>query len=431
LTLDNNSCIYAKQFFLMNKSQPGCELNIIGGSRMYLSDLEEYPFYSDNGNGAASGKISISGEGTIVSAPNGVFQIGNNSANHTMVLSNKASLVVGSLYVGRASGATGSKMLVADEASLNANHVYVQSKDGSMVVSNAVMTVASSLKVGYKDWCGGKFVLSGNNAELNYCPDGWFDVFAAGSGQSEFCIENDAEWHPANNPRLGVKTSNSVFRVSGGSLYIGVDTNGTFEVGAGSNRDNNPADSISNRIEVCNGGVLGFGGLRLSGNGNAFIVSNATVNLQTRREDNVMHIGYRYYNWKEGVSTNCSLIIRGNTPKINAQDTQLSINNGSVLRFEIPADGYEKGFIPLCVKHLGCDGMSGTRIEIDCEDFAAKTGGKLILATVKDSGGLTSANTVAKLEAVKQTLPPGSVLTWSDRQLVLKCPRRRFVFSIR
>ena len=75
--------------------------------------------------------------------------------------------------------------------------------------------------------------------------------------------------------------------------------------------------------------------------------------------------------------------------------------------------------------------MSGTRIEIDCEDFAAKTGGKLILATVKNSGGLTSTDTVAKLEAVKQTLPPGSVLTWSDRQLVLKCPRRRFVFSIR
>ena len=176
-------------------------------------------------------------------------------------------------------------------------------------------------------------MLSGNNAELEYQPNGWFDVFVAGSGQSEFCIENGAEWHLENNPRLGVKTSNSVFRVSGGSLYIGVDTNGTFEVGAGSNRDNNPADSISNRIEVCNGGVLGFGGLRLSGNGNAFIVSNATVNLQTRSEDNVMHIGYRYFDWKEGVSTNCSLIIRGNTPKINAQDTQLSINNGSVLRF--------------------------------------------------------------------------------------------------
>ena len=152
LTLDNNSCIYAKQFFLMNKSQPGCELNIIGGSGMYLSDSTN-PFYSDNGNGAASGKISISGEGTIISAPKGIFQIGNNSANHTMVLSNKASLVVGSLYVGRASGAIGSKMLVADEASLNANEVYVRSKDGSMVVSNAVMTVATSLNVGCIDWC--------------------------------------------------------------------------------------------------------------------------------------------------------------------------------------------------------------------------------------------------------------------------------------
>jgi hypothetical protein len=145
-----------------------------------------------------------------------------------------------------------------------------------------------------------------------------------------------------------------------------------------------------------------------------------------------MHIGYKYFKWADDVSsTNCSIIIKGKTPKINASDTQLSIMNGSVLRFEIPEDGYERGFVPLCLKHLSCDGMSGTGIEIDCEDFAAKTGGKLTLAIVKNSNGLTAANTVAKLEAVKKTLPPGSVLTWSDKQLVLGCPRRRFVFSIR
>ena len=81
---------------------------------------------------------------------------------------------------------------------------------------------------------------------------------------------------------------------------------------------------------------------------------------------------------------------------------------------------------------MGGDGKSGTGIEIDCEDFVAKTGGKLTLATVKSSTGLTSDATDAMLKAAAAKLPPECTLSWTDRKLVLQSPRRcGFFISVR
>ena len=173
--------------------------------------------------------------------------------------------------------------------------------------------------------------------------------------------------------------------------------------------------------------------MRLSGTCNSLVVSNATVVCETRDDDNVLHIGYSYYKWAEGIaSTNCALVLRGKTPKISAPGTLIYLYSGSVLKFEIPEDGYEKGFVPLEIKHLGGDGKSGTGIEIDCEDFVAKTGGKLTLATVKSSTGLTSDATDAMLKAAAAKLPPECTLSWTDRKLVLQSPRRcGFFISVR
>lgn len=105
----------------------------------------------------------------------------------------------------------GAKVLVADNALLSADGVYVRSDGGDMIVSNATLNVTSKLNVGFSKKSGGKFVLSGENAKFNYSPDRFFDVFAAGSGHAEFHIENGSGWSVDSNARLCIKTSNSVF----------------------------------------------------------------------------------------------------------------------------------------------------------------------------------------------------------------------------
>ena len=58
-------------------------------------------------------------------------------------------------------------------------------------------------------------------------------------------------------------------------------------------------------------------------------------------------------------------------------------------------------------------------------------GGKLTLATVEADKGLTSDAANALIETARETLPEGCTLTVENKSLVLRCPRRRFVFSIR
>ena len=101
----------------------------------------------------------------------------------------------------------------------------------------------------------------------------------------------------------------------------------------------------------------------------------------------------------------------------------MQIQNGSVVRFEVPENGYAANIVPLKVKTLSF--AEGTSLEVDCKAFWQKSGGKLVLAEMSTFAGDTA------LVAANETLPEGCTLTVENKSLVLRCPRRRFVFSIR
>lgn len=429
LTLDNASRVYAKQCFVeYGPNHIGDELYVLGGSALHLSDSTN-PFYSDNSTTSltqGSGKIVVAGEGSLMSAPNGSFLVGNTHSDIHLVVSKHASFAAKDFYLGFQASAYRSRALVSDGASFTADKIIVRGTDAGMVVSNAALTVTSTAKdavtVGQSGREGESFVISGASSSLDFSPVNWCEVFAAKARRAEFRIDNGASVNLPNSARFAADATNCVFRIDSGGEFSLNDGAQTFEFGPGSNGAA-PTPSVSNRIEVCDGGKLRFGELRLNGTGNALVVSNASVICDTASRS-YMYIGYRYFKWAEGVTpTNCAIVLRGNTAKIYAPQTQISLYHGSTLRIEVPEGGYADGFVPIEAYYLSSDG-NGNKLEIDCEEFAAKTGGKLTLMQVVASQGLTSAAVKAMIEAVAATLPEKCTLSYADKKLTLKCPRR-------
>jgi hypothetical protein len=172
----------------------------------------------------------------------------------------------------------------------------------------------------------------------------------------------------------------------------------------------------------------------LNGNGNEFVVSNATVTFdQTSNDNNEIRLGYKAPDWADSswVNRDCALVLRGQNPQIVAPKTLLYIDSGSALRFEIPAEGYANGVIPIQVNKLAYGKYeSHGEIDVDCSAFMAK-GGKLTLMTVEANDGLTTDKATALIETARATLPEGCTLTVENKKLVLRCPRRGFVFRVR
>lgn len=436
LTLDNNSRVYAKQCFLMYQgSTPNSELAILGGSGLFLSPAAagDPSFYSDNGEGPDNGLVTVAGDKSVLYAPNNEFIVGRSADNHLMVVSNNSSAVVGNLVVGRNATVTGSKVLVADNAELTVKTLSVRYPGNSVIVSNAMLQVDSTGGTAISVGNGSAFVLSGEDARLVYPAGERVDVFATCSVNAEFRIENKAAWNLVGiNLRSAVITTNSVFKVtSQGSFSVGENGSATLEFGPGSYRDSPPDYSVSNRFEVCDGGNVSFRCLRLNGYGNQFVVSNAVVTFDsTVEKDNELRIGYSAPTWidKGWASKDCALVLRGDSPEINATKSAFLFETNSILRIEVPENGYVNGIIPLKMRKILFNNTS--RLEIDCGSFMKK-GGKVTLATFVDDTGLTDASGVAILNKARATLPEGCTLIVENKKLVLRCPRRRFVFCIR
>ena len=442
LTLDNASKVYAKDCFLIRRSNASAaEFNILGGSGLYFLSEESVPFRTDNDEGNHSGRVTVAGENSILFAPIGEFRFGYKTANHYLAVSNKASLVANKFIVGVNGSATGSQVLVADEAMFTAKEISIRNPGCGMTVSNATLVVDSTannaIKVGYEGRTGGSFVLSGANAQIDYAPSGNVEVFAENGGGAEFRIENGANWAVVANEIAG-KTSNSVFRItSNGKFNInaaGDENNegkGVLAFGPGAQDAGNPASSVSNRLEVCDGGELVFKQLRFSGHGNAFVVSNGLVRCTTGDNNNKIQIGYTRSGWDSSYkSKDCALVLRGENGRIEAGNTMVQIQNGSVVKFDVPANGYGANIVPLTVRALSF--AEGTSLEIDCEAFMHK-GGKVTL--VKTREGITkNDNTIDDMiDAVNASLPQGCSISLvnNNKNLMLTCSKRRFVFCVR
>ena len=127
-----------------------------------------------------------------------------------------------------------------------------------------------------------------------------------------------------------------------------------------------------------------------------------------------------------------ALVLQGSRPKVTSAiesttKDRFTFRGGSksILRFEIPEEGWERGHVAIDIKGKFTFGSDAT-LEIDCEDFVAKTGGKLHLI----KAGYISEDSANTLK--KAVLPEGATLEVSNGNVYLKSPFKvGFVFSVR
>ncbi|MBO5751652.1 MAG: hypothetical protein J6R80_04540 [Kiritimatiellae bacterium] len=428
LTMQNDSRVYAKQCFVGNGTPTGNKLHILEGSKMFLSDTQN-PFYSDNGTHSSdpNAQILVAGEGSLISAPSGIFQVGNSHSGIQLLVTNDASVVAGTVYVGRQNKAVNCGIAVVDGASFSAQKILVSGGNGCMIVSNAELTVRSmasdALTVGSSGLSGQSFTLAGKSSALNYYPPR-ADVFATGADSAEFSIIDNAMWNVTSNiVRFAVAAKDCVFKVANDALFSINGGLGTMEFGPGSS---NPTSvtSVSNRVEITDGAVLKIRELRLSGEGNSLDVCDASV-VYEGSDVGYLYIGYTGPDAKRNgiISSNCVAGLRGKNPKIYAPNSRLYIYPSCKLRVEIPEEGYEEGYTPINVKSIAPAGEpSYGSIEIECAEFVEKTGGTLTIAQLGEVVGAGSGLEKLLL-ATAQTLPKGCRLLWNNKTIVLKSRR--------
>ena len=195
----------------------------------------------------------------------------------------------------------------------------------------------------------------------------------------------------------------------------------------------NPPDSldantmVSNTIYVADGATLDATRIYLMGIDNRLVISNATVNLTNPKDG----IGFR--TGRENVDYGNALVLQGKSPKFTSaieytvrERFSFKANTKSILRFEIPEDGWEKGHVAIDIKEGMFTFGADATLEIDCDDFVAKTGGRLHLI----KAGSIPVESAEVLKKVK--LPEGATLVISEGNVYLKSPLKvGFVLSVR
>ena len=301
--------------------------------------------------------------------------------------------------------------------------VRYASAGNSLIVSNATFTCRNEFSLGYSgESCSNNlFRAYGADTKLTF-PSG--DLFSSREKTNSFCtvsLEGGVKWNCGSRNFMMARTHHSTFQLvgAGTTLYSTNASSGWFYIG---DKDiTGTIYSISNRFAILDGAMFKANRIHLMGIDNELCVSNATLHLID--DTTGLRIGWG------GSSTNATLVLQGETPKVRseaaANHNGCAFNCGSKLRFEIPEQGYAKGYVPFEVScPFAFDGAT-CKLEIDCDDFVAKTGGKLHLIhaySINDTTATRMRNTC--------TLPEGCELIISGGDVYIKSKVKNRGFAI-
>lgn len=314
---------------------------------------------------------------------------------------------------------------VCDGGSLTLKTLSFKGSDNDLIVSNATFA-CNPTKASEVSCLGSSATVSNNviraigadTAFTLYTSAGVHDLYGAGH-HNTVSIEDGAAWPVSVNVMM-TNTHHSVLRVTGENSRFGKAAgDGNFYFGCHKDFLSNRQDSVSNRVCVSDGAAFNVSRFVMAGIGNRLVVSNATVTLTADS------VGFRS-GYENGVKVHDDngLILQGATPKVRSLSSTSQnafwFQNNSLLRFEIPEEGYADGFVPI---ELGCSfylDETNTRVEIECAKFVEKTGGKLHLI---HAGSNISAAIVNFLKN-NVVLPEGARLIIDGKDVYLKSPKR-------
>lgn len=312
----------------------------------------------------------------------------------------------------------GNRVFVGEGATLTAPTLLLDSGANEIVVSNATFSCSTAFSIGNSAASAGNvFRAIGPDVSLTLPP---LEGMCANGHGNTFSLEGGVVWNKGVNT-FCTNTHHCVFRAMGaGTVFGDASTFKNFFYFGSSDSGAPVTDACaSNSLEVLDGAVFNAGRIALMGFGNALVVSNATVRMAKSDDTVGLRVGYT----KAGAASSSGCMVRlcGANPKIDIDETGgVTFANNSTLRFEIPREGYADGYVPLTTNSKFLMD-TGSKLEIDCAEFAAKTGGKLHLIHA-DGNIVSEAKT--RLSACASTLPAGCTLIVEDKDVWLQAPSR-------
>jgi len=120
---------------------------------------------------------------------------------------------------------------------------------------------------------------------------------------------------------------------------------------------------------------------------------------------------------ERGMASNATVVLSGDCPRLKIPDTAIRFGNNSVLRFELPPNGYQTGVVPMDISYLA-EGNSddasvrGLCIElVGLASLQSNLTARTDITLVRCSRGYQDRGAVAEANAA---LPQGCSLTWQN-----------------
>lgn len=383
----------------------------ISNSRIYVTDESKITAGELNfggGNLGTNDVIEVSGGSTVTLSGNFVGQSSSEAhcSNLLVVRGAGSSLtcaggsVAQYLYLG-ASGYGGFGVRVADHATVtadyptfcaNAENCFVEVLDGATfepgcydwygsrchtLVSNATLNVRwgrfylggkSGDTVGHHN----RLTLAGSATTFGN-PMWGSDFIGPYSHDNVFEMVDGVSLSPGKSIKLATSTNN-VIRMSGTGTQLALaglsksSSRYLFELGG--------TNAVNNTLEISDGATLKANGLWTYGADTKIVVSNGTLMVggYTSVTDYNLWLG-------RSSGTGNALILKGTSPKVDlivpnpdATVERLIMTGDSVLRYEIPQDGYAEGFVPVTLQGLYPANTAKAKLEISCSEWAAVKG---------------------------------------------------------
>ena len=415
LSLTNDSSIFCDEFRVGNKNFSGT-VDVNDGSKIIVKNN----FYTDTDGTVAdvlNCHTTVSGEGSLIEAKN--VLLGYKTSGNYIKVCDGATIRCASFLINSSKG--NDNRLVLNNAALDVTgSIWI--KDGAargsksgIAATNSIISVSAftnSCQSAYLDFqnvqfeCNGEFHpfyygrygtvrFGGSNGNLPSFMKNLVKIFGSVPNGHTLMIDDGFVWESSvNTKEMMQAASNCTIRVSNGARLA---FSGEFFLG----HTDYSNQCMDNAVEILDGGVMTAKRFYIAGSGNALVVKNGTLRLTDYAEG--IGIGYKHSN-AEYTPSGAKVVISGTTPKIEAAGN-CYLKQDSILKFEIPAQGYAEGYVPFEGFRLVFDNTAS--IEVDCEDYLAAGGGVLTLMKFKSLPNWTDveARVAQWLQAQSEAMP--------------------------
>ena len=429
---DNSTFTGESIDFCDSFSESGNILEISSGSKV----RGKY-FYLTPGSRDTASLVTVKGAGSSLETSSWTYLGKDGYGGVTVRVSDQATFKPSSLVFNP--NTHGSSVEVLSGATLEAGTYDWYGSNCWTFVSNATMNVRwARFSLGGANSSGvfghhNKLTLAGPNTSFS---NGAWDSDILGSSAKS----HDNTFEILSGAQVSLTRAITIAQSTNGILRVGGSGSKFSIAGLQSSSSRylltfGSTNAFCNAIEVLDGGTLAANGLWVYGKNNSIVVSNATLSVggYTR--------GAGDYGLWLGCGENASgntLTLKGHSPKVElirpndqAHLEPLILQSGSVLRYEVPAEGYPEGHVVVSAGNLYAANysMAGGRVEISCAEWGAVKSSKPAEAILFRAVDEMQASTQSWFASHDFGLPEGvTCFIRNGRDIVL---RRRAAGGIR